>query len=68
MRIHCEYLLILSLLAIIGCAITRTSHVTIQGNNIKTPYGTGDVNTEYNANTTWSFLHENPRSQNNTSN
>lgn len=50
-----KYISVLLFFALCGCAITRQTHIHLEGNNIKTPYGTGDVNSEYDANTTYSF-------------
>lgn len=51
-----KYLSILSLVFLIGCAVTRSTEVTTTGENIKTVYGTGTVNAIYRANTTYEFL------------
>lgn len=50
------YLTIILCALIIGCSITHSSTVKLAGNNIKTPYGSGDVNSEYSTNTTWSLF------------
>jgi len=54
-----RYLLLLFVFTSIGCTLTHTANVKLTGNNIKTVYGTGDVNSEYTSNTTWGFLNGN---------
>lgn len=50
-----RYFVLLLTLTIIGCSVTRSMDVKISGDNVKSPYASGDLNLEYKANTTYGF-------------
>lgn len=48
-----KYVCFLVLLVICGCAFSRTMTVHITGNNIRSPYGSGDADISYNSTTSF---------------
>lgn len=51
-----KYLLFATIILFTGCSFYREAHYHVIGDNIKTPYGTGNVNAEIKSTTIWSIF------------
>lgn len=54
--VRMKIITLLLVVLISGCAFHRTMDVDITGKNIRSPYGNGDADIHYKANTTFYFL------------
>ena len=46
-----KYVLVLLLILITGCAFYRTMDLSVSGGNVRSVYGSGDLNFHYQSNT-----------------